>query len=169
MFQDRNFNNFRVLTFYGRANDASVAFTKDFDMQEIKDRILTIKRIAFIPYAGEQLITDYMEDITNSYVYKKSVPAGSRIKPEGVESYALALQPIIKINGMRLSFFTTSLNGVGYPLDLNVDNIFVVFPSPCVSIDVFAYAEILDNPPGDSDSDYPFIKCIMEVYLNDSV
>lgn len=165
-----NQHQFAILNFYGLA-DGSANLTQDFNINDLKGKILQIKSIHTRIYAGGD---DYIElidfdnaagTINANSIYKVQ-PGSSKIRLEGLEDYAQGLKIKGYINDTPIRFLQTTTN-IGFPLENDWNDINIKFPSPLVDINFICEALVWQNWKIPQQVP-PYIKIILETYLLDS-
>lgn len=154
-------SQYKVLIFTGRANGTTL--NAGFNLANIAKRSIVIKRIKLIPYYFSNAVDlDLFDGATHN---TETIQANFRIN-RLFDSWPTSTVIDVRLNGFRLPIFENQAIP-GYPLDLDVDNIYYHFPVKLIDtnpIDVRITGDVCVNIAAGT-TEAPLIKVVMEVYL----
>lgn len=157
-------NQFLLLAWKGTAD--GTVLTPLFDVEYIKKRVLTIKRI-FIKYyqtAPAGANKEYFET-DNSLITANlaNVSPEFQILPYDIaDDYDNGLYFNLNINGSRVTWLN---NTEGLPIQFDMNDLYITLTSPLQTIDISLSAKILGTIVA-RDIITPYVKVVMEVYLD---
>jgi|GEM_PF-3798435 len=160
-------NEYRVLNFVGTTGGNSLS--PDFNIEDIKQKYLTIKSIKVIPYSPTlydsvvRIVSD-TSDFTGTKTYHIAA-ANHRLSNDHLfERHSDGLNIDMRINDVPLNIFASASNGLN--VDFFADNIFSCYPDKLQSIDIKLNAKYYMNYSDLASTEEPYkVKFIVECYL----
>lgn len=160
-------NEYRCLNFVG--NTGGNSLSPDFDINELKQKYLTIKSIKVVPfspalYDSVVRVESDTSDFTGTKTYHLAA-ANHRLSNDNLfERHSDGLKINFRINDIPLNMFASANNG--FNIDFFVDNIFSCYPEKVQSIDIKLNAKYYMNYSDLASSEEPYqVKLIVECYL----
>ena len=152
--------DYRVLLWYGRTDGSE--FKLGFRIGDIQDKRVILKSFKVYPYYYVDAEDFFVDDgvVQNAEV----IPANARINRLFDEYANESARFRVIINGNPTAIFNNLNNASGYPLDLQLDNIFHLFPETIQTWDVLVNAQIFDDLQAQT-TETCNVKVVCEVYL----
>lgn len=151
-------SQYKLLLWNGQAN--GVNMIPNFPLADIQGKLIVIKSIRVVPYyngAGIDITLDDGATVANEVVWN-----ASRID-RLFDDYANGAYINLSINNIILPLFT-NIGISGFPLDLNIDNIFYKFPATIQNIDFQINARVINDLTTGA-LVVPLVKAYIECYL----
>ena len=154
-------SQYRALVFYGAA-DGVADLTKGFDFNELKKKYLVLKSIRLVPYTEVAGYIDFAtENSGATETWKETIPNNTQIN-RIFGKYSESCNVIMRFNGMPKCFGQTP--GEGYfPVDLQLDNIYYLFPERLVTWDLNVIMNVEKDLLGNTNN--PNCQVLIECYL----
>lgn len=151
-------SNYKVLLWRGQANGINIL--PGFDINDIVGRIFILKSFKIFPYYnGAGIDITLFDGATTS---NETVWNGSRIV-RLFDDYSNGAYINFSINGSLVPFFTNP-GSAGYPLDLNLDNIYYKHKSKIQTMDIQINSRVI-NDLTTGNLVVPLVKVVVECYL----
>jgi len=151
-------SQYRVLLFYGTANGGNLNLA--FPIEVLQDHPVVIKRVKLIPYAGDATIDFFVSDGTTSN--SETLAARMRLT-RVIDDFNNGAIINFLINDVPIGIFPSDAAG-GYPMDLDIDNIYYYYSEKVQTFNVGVDGDIFEDLEAGS-TGQPFIKVLVEVYI----
>lgn len=151
-------SQYKLLLWNGQAN--GINMIPNFPIADIQGKFIVIKSIRVVPYyngGGIDITLDDGATVANEVVWN-----GSRID-RLFDDYANGAYFNLSINNIILPLFT-NVGISGFPLDINLDNIFYKFPAAIQNIDFQINARVINDLTTGA-LVVPLVKAYIECYL----
>jgi len=149
-------SQYRVLVFFGRADGSDL--TPSFSIDTLTENYFVLKSLKLIPYADADIIDFYVSDGTTDN--EETIVARQRLT-RVVDDFLVGAQIDFKINGTPVGLFDT-LPDAGYPMDLELDNIFYLYPEKLETLTLNITGIVYSLNVNTTSN--PFIKVVVECY-----
>jgi len=151
-------SQYKVLLWHGRAD--GTLLTPGFNLQEITEKNIIIKSIKFYPYAFGPFIDFFVTDGVTDW--EETIPTLARLD-RLFDNFNTSTLVKCTLNGAQFPAFVNQAIP-GYPMDLELDNIFYKYPEKVSSWTWTIEGEAF-NDINSAALDNPLIKVVVECYI----
>lgn len=156
-------SDYRALLWHGLADGSNL--TLAFNINDLVGRYIVLKSFAIYPYTSQATEDFYVEDSGNTEQWAETIPAGFRMN-RVFDSFDEGTKVALLFNGIPSNiFFNVGIVlGVGFPLDISLDNIYYRFPEKIQLWDIQVNARAIIDLQGGLDGS-PQVKVVCECYI----